>query len=184
VAMTQTVNLSYGNAVVVPGTGFVLNNEMDDFSMKPGVPNAFELVGGDANAIAPGKRPLSSMTPTLLLGERRAAALGTPGGSRIITMVLLGVLELIDGATAEQAVATARFHHQYLPDRISAERDALDVQTVEALTARGHEVDVLDRTWGNMQVAIWDRSSGEVSGASDPRGEGVGKSSAADAIYR
>ena len=141
------------------------------------------------NAIAPGKRPLSSMTPTLLIGERRAAAIGTPGGSRIISMVLLGLLELMDGSSAEQTVALGRFHHQYLPDRISAERDAFDAQTVQELTARGHEVEVVDRTWGNMQVAIWDRVTGAVSGASDPRGKGVGKSAAdegaaADAIYR
>ena len=184
VAMTQTVNLLYGNALVVPGTGFLLNNEMDDFSMKAGVPNAFELVGGDANAIEPGKRPLSSMTPTLLFGDERAAAIGTPGGSRIISMVLIGLLELMDGATAEAAAAAPRFHHQYLPDRITAERDALDDATVAALQARGHEVEVLDRTWGNMNVAVWNRLTGAVSGASDPRSEGVGKSSAADAIYR
>lgn len=184
VAMTQTVNLLYGNALVVPGTGFLLNNEMDDFSMKAGVPNAFQLVGGDANAIEPGKRPLSSMTPTLLFGDERAAAIGTPGGSRIISMVLLGLLELMDGATAEATAAAPRFHHQYLPDRITAERGALDDATVAALQARGHEVEVLDRTWGNMNIAVWNRLTGAVSGASDPRSEGVGKSSSADAIYR
>ena len=184
VAVTQTVNLPYGNAVVVPGTGFLLNNEMDDFSMKPGVPNAFGLVGEDANAIAPGKRPLSSMTPTLVFGQGRAAAIGTPGGSRIITMVLLGVLELLQGASAEAVVAEPRIHHQYLPDRLSAERGALSPGLAEALRARGHAVEELERTWGNMQVAIWNRTTGEVSGASDPRSEGVGKSATSDAIYR
>src|SRR5690606_28096463 len=155
VAVTQTVNLPYGNAVVVPGTGFLLNNEMDDFSMKPGVPNAFGLVGEDANAIAPGKRPLSSMTPTLVFGGGRAAAIGTPGGSRIISMVLLGVLELKQGADAGAVVAKPRIHHQYLPGRLSTERCALAPVVVEALRARGHVVEELDRTWGNMQVAIW-----------------------------
>ena len=120
-AVTQTVNLPFGNGLVVPGTGFLLNNEMDDFSVKPGVPNAFGLVGEDANAIAPGKRPLSSMTPTILRGDERVAVLGTPGGSRIITMVLLALVALMDGATAQEAVALPRFHHQYLPDEISAE---------------------------------------------------------------
>src|SRR5690606_39911137 len=92
VAVTQTVNLPYGNAVVVPGTGFLLNNEMDDFSVKPGVPNAFGLVGDDANAIEPGKRPLSSMTPTFLRGGERVAVLGSPGGCRIYTTAVLTVL--------------------------------------------------------------------------------------------
>ena len=184
VAVTQTVNLPYGNALVAPGTGFLLNNEMDDFSMKPGVPNAFGLVGEDANAIAPGKRPLSSMTPTLLFGPERAAAIGTPGGSRIISMVLLGLLAVMDDQPADSVVATPRIHHQYLPDRITAEPGALDAATIAALQARGHEIEVLERRWGNMQVALWDRRTGAVSGASDPRGEGVGKSAAGDAIFR
>ena len=184
VAVTQTVNLPYGNAVVVPGTGFLLNNEMDDFSMKPGVPNAFGLVGEDANAIAPGKRPLSSMTPTLVFGSGRAAAIGTPGGSRIITMVLLGVLELMQGADAEAVVAKPRIHHQYLPDVLSTERGALPAEVVEALRARGHTVEELDRTWGNMQVVIWNRATGEVSGAADPRSEGVGKSATGSPIHQ
>src|SRR5690606_20415015 len=128
VAVTQTINLPFGNSVVVPGTGFLLNNEMDDFSMKPGVPNAVGLVGEDANAVAPGKRPLSSMTPTLLFSGDRAAAIGTPGGSRIITMVLLGLLELMEGASADDTVAQPRFHHQYLPDRLSAEPGALSAE--------------------------------------------------------
>jgi len=170
VAMTQTVNLSYGNAVVVPGTGFVLNNEMDDFSMKPGVPNAFELVGGDANAIAPGKRPLSSMTPTLLIGERRAAAIGTPGGSRIISMVLLGLLELMDGSSAEQTVALGRFHHQYLPDRITAEPGALSPDTIAKLQAMGHEVKVEAEAWPfYLHVVDWNLRDGALRGGADPR---------------
>src|SRR5690606_17036604 len=125
-AVTQTVNLPYGNAVVVPGTGFLLNNEMDDFSVKTGVPNAFGLVGDDANAIEPGKRPLSSMTPSFLFGPEHVAVLGTPGGSRIISMVLIGLLSLMDGATAQQAAAMPRVHHQYLPDVLSYEPEALD----------------------------------------------------------
>ncbi len=185
-AVTQTVNLPYGNALVVPGTGFLLNNEMDDFSVKPGVPNAFGLVGEDANAIAPGKRPLSSMTPTLLFGADRVAVLGTPGGSRIISMVLLGVLELLEGSGAQAAAALPRYHHQYLPDALSAEPDAFSADEVAALQAMGHVVSAGERTWGNMQVVLWDRAAGRVEAGTDPRWKGVGKASTADdsAIYR
>jgi gamma-glutamyltranspeptidase / glutathione hydrolase len=189
VAVTQTVNLPYGNGFVVPGTGFVLNNEMDDFSVKPGVPNAFGLVGEDANAIEAGKRPLSSMTPSFLIGTDRVAVIGTPGGSRIITMVALGLIELMQGASAEAAVTQPRFHHQYLPDQLSAEPDAFDDAELKALVARGHRIDARDRGWGNMQVAVWDLATGEVQAASDPRWSGVGAGSTgervdAEAVFR
>jgi gamma-glutamyltranspeptidase / glutathione hydrolase len=185
VAVTQTVNLPYGNGVVVPGTGFLLNNEMDDFSVKPGVPNAFGLVGEDANAIAPGKRPLSSMTPTFLIGEERVAVLGTPGGSRIISMVLLGLMELMQGAGAQAAADAPRLHHQYLPDLVYAEPEALDAAEIEALTARGFTVQPGQRSWGNMQVALWHRRSGEVEAGSDGRWKGVGKGGVGEgAVYR
>jgi gamma-glutamyltranspeptidase/glutathione hydrolase len=186
-AVTQTVNLLYGSAFMVEGTGFLLNDEMDDFSVKPGVPNAFGLVGDEANAIAPGKRPLSSMTPTFLLGNDRIAAIGTPGGSRIITMVLIGLLELMDGHDAQAAVDAPRFHHQYLPDAISAEAGALSAAQIAALQARGHVVNGGERSWGNMQVVVWDRATGAVSAGSDSRWKGVGKGATIDAgaaIYR
>jgi gamma-glutamyltranspeptidase / glutathione hydrolase len=183
VAVTQTVNLPYGAGVVVPGTGFLLNNEMDDFSVKPGVPNAFGLVGDDANAIAPGKRPLSSMTPSFLVGDERVAVLGTPGGSRIITMVLLALLELIDGAGAQAATDLPRWHHQYLPDAISAEPDAFSAGQIAELQARGFTVSAGERTWGNMQIALWHRATGEVEAGSDPRWKGVGKG-AVGSVYR
>ena len=186
VAATQTVNLPYGNAFVVPGTGFLLNNEMDDFSVAPGVPNAFGLVGDEANAIEPGKRPLSSMTPTFLLGHDRVAAIGTPGGSRIITMVLLGLLELMDGGSAQAAVDAPRFHHQYLPDAVSAEPGAFTPAQIEALQALGHTVSAGESTWGNMQVVIWNRATGEADAGSDRRNKGVGKAATGEsgAIYR
>jgi gamma-glutamyltranspeptidase/glutathione hydrolase len=185
-SVTQTVNLPYGNAFVVPGTGFLLNNEMDDFSVKAGVPNAFGLVGDDANAIAPGRRPLSSMTPTFLLGEERVAVIGTPGGSRIITMVLLGLLELMDGRSAQAAADRPRFHHQYLPDAISAEPEAFTAAQVAALQALGHTVNAGERPWGNMQVVAWDRRTGAVEAGTDPRWKGVGKgaTSGDEAPYR
>jgi gamma-glutamyltranspeptidase / glutathione hydrolase len=174
VAVTQTVNLPFGSAFVAPGTGFLLNNEMDDFSVKPGVPNAFGLVGDDANAIAPGKRPLSSMTPTFLIGEDRIAVVGTPGGSRIISMVLIGLLELMDGRGAQATVDTPRFHHQYLPDVVSAESGALTAEEITALQARGFTVSGGERAWGNMQVVLWDRKNNRVETGSDSRWKGVG----------
>jgi gamma-glutamyltranspeptidase/glutathione hydrolase len=183
-AVTQTVNLPYGNAFVVPGTGFLLNNEMDDFSVKPGVPNAFGLVGEDANAIAPGKRPLSSMTPTLLLGEDRIAVIGTPGGSRIITMVLLGLLELMDGKGAQDAANLPRFHHQYLPDVLSAEPGAFSEEEIAQLKARGHTVAPGERPWGNMQVVLWNRKTNTVEAGTDPRWKGVGKGGVVNQVFQ
>ena len=189
VATTQTVNLPYGNAFAVAGTGFLLNNEMDDFSVKPGVPNAFGLVGDDANAIAPGKRPLSSMTPSFLVGHNKVSAIGTPGGSRIITMVLLGLLELMDGGSAQAATDLPRYHHQYLPDVISAETGALSAVEIQGLQAKGHVVTVESRTWGNMQIVTWDQGNGSVEAGSDGRWQGVGKAATGDvpaeaAIFR
>jgi gamma-glutamyltranspeptidase / glutathione hydrolase len=183
IAVTQSVNLPYGSGLVVAGTGFVLNNHMDDFSVKPGVPNAYGLVGEDANAIAPGKRPLSSMSPSFLLGEQRVAVVGTPGGSRIITMVLLALLELMDGGSAQAAVDLPRFHHQYLPDVISTEPDAFDPAQTAALQARGFTVSAGERVWGNMHIALWNRRDGSVEAASDPRWKGVGKG-AAGSVYQ
>jgi gamma-glutamyltranspeptidase / glutathione hydrolase len=180
VAWTQTVNLPFGNGFVAPGTGFLLNNEMDDFSVKPGVPNAFGLVGDDANAIEPGKRPLSSMTPTFLMSKDRTAVLGSPGGSRIITMVLISLMQLMDGASAIDAASAPRFHHQYLPDAISAEPGALTPEEIKALSARGFTVSPNERTWGNMQIVLWDKLTNEVSAGSDPRWKTVGGGS----VYR
>jgi gamma-glutamyltranspeptidase/glutathione hydrolase len=173
-AVTQTINLSFGNAMMVDGTGFMLNDEMDDFSAKPGVPNAFGLIGAEANAVAPGKRPLSSMTPTFLLGRDRTAVIGTPGGSRIITMVLLGLMELMDGGSAHDAVARPRFHHQYLPDVIYAEPDAFTAGETSALQARGFSIK-REEPWGNMQAVLWDAAHESVEAAADPRWKDVGK---------
>jgi gamma-glutamyltranspeptidase/glutathione hydrolase len=174
VAGTMSVNLPFGNAFVAPGTGFLLNNEMDDFSMKPGVPNAYGLVGKDANAIAGGKRPLSSMTPSFAIGPQRTAVIGTPGGSRIISMVMIGLLELIEGRSAMDAVTRPRFHHQYLPDVLSAEPGALSDAVQTALKARGHTLSPAERAWGNMHVVVWNHADGSVEAASDPRWK-VGK---------
>jgi gamma-glutamyltranspeptidase / glutathione hydrolase len=169
VSATLTVNLPFGAAFVPPGTGVLVNNEMDDFSAKPGEPNAYGLIGFSANAIEPGKRMLSSMSPTIVRGQNRTAVIGTPGGSRIITMVLLGILDFIDGNGPESWVSLPRFHHQYLPDEISIERGALDDATIAALEEKGHEVTVRDRTWGNMHGVMWHHDSGELEAAHDPR---------------
>lgn len=177
VAATLSVNLPYGSTFMPPGTGVLLNNEMDDFSAKAGVPNAYGLVGEDANAIAPRKRPLSSMTPTFLLGPERSIVIGTPGGSRIITMVLQGALTLIEGGSAEAAVSRRRIHHQYLPDVVSAEPAALDEASIAALTELGHVVSPNEREWGNMHVVVWNRQANTVEAASDPRWGDVAKAS-------
>lgn len=172
VAGTQTLNTYFGAGFVPAGTGVLLNNEMDDFSIKQGVPNAYQLVGGQANEIAPGKRMLSSMTPTIMTSDRGMVILGTPGGSRIISMVLQGTLAWLDGADAEAIVSQPRFHHQYLPDRITYEKGALPESVVSGLQALGHELSEARRTYGNMQVVTWDYASGEVEAASDPRAAG------------
>jgi gamma-glutamyltranspeptidase/glutathione hydrolase len=142
---------------------------MDDFSAKQGVPNAFGLIGFEANEIQPFKRPLSSMSPTFMIGADKRAVIGTPGGSRIITMVLLGILDFMQGNEPTSWVSLPRFHHQYEPDEISAEPDAFTPEQVEALRALGHEVEVRDRTWGNMHGALWNLETGQVTAGSDPR---------------
>jgi gamma-glutamyltranspeptidase/glutathione hydrolase len=174
VSATQTVNLLYGSGLVAPGTGVLLNDEMDDFALKPGTPNAFGVMGYDANAPKPGKRMLSSMTPTIMASPGKVAALGAPGGSRIITEVLLGILGYDDGLTAQQVAAKPRFHHQWLPDVISAEPEAFDADTVAALQAMGHTVNAGEGHWGNLQTVAWDRIADTLSGGSDPRNP-VGK---------
>ena len=169
VAATLTVNLGFGSTFMPPGTGLVVNNEMDDFSAKEGEPNAFGLIGFTANEIQPYKRPLSSMTPTFMIGKDKRAVIGTPGGSRIITMVLLGILDFMQGNEPESWVSLPRFHHQYVPDRISAESGTFTPRQVEGLKAMGHEVEVRDSAWGNMHGAMWNLETGEVTAGSDPR---------------
>lgn len=170
VAATLSINYPFGSGFVAKGTGVVLNDEMNDFATDPGEPNAYGLVGGEANAIEPGKRPLSSMTPTFVDGPERTAVLGTPGGSRIITMVLLGILEFTDGGDADAMVSRPRYHHQYLPDIIEHEPGAFPAVVRRELRRRGHALEVTDRRFGDMQVVVRDRETGEAEAASDPRG--------------
>ncbi|MEX2479923.1 MAG: gamma-glutamyltransferase [Gammaproteobacteria bacterium] len=172
VAATLSINTPFGSTVMPLGTGVVLNNEMDDFSARPLTPNTYGLVGAGANAIAPGKRPLSSMTPTFLESESRVGVLGTPGGSRIISMVLIGALEFARGAPATDWVSAVRYHHQYLPDEVQFESGGFEPGLAAALRAMGHTLNEVSRNYGNMQAILWDRETGRVEAASDPRGEG------------
>jgi len=150
VSVTYTINDSFGAKVIAGDTGFFLNDEMDDFTAKPGVPNVFGLVQGKANAVAPGKRPLSSMTPTLVIKDNQPVfVVGTPGGSRIITTVLEVIVNLIDhGMTLHEAVDAPRIHHQWLPDTIAAEPFALSADTVKTLAAMGYKIVPLE-PWGS-----------------------------------
>ena len=172
VAATLSVNYPFGAATVPAGTGVLLNNEMDDFATSPLTPNAYGLVGGSANAVAAGRRPLSSMTPTFLESADRVGILGTPGGSRIISMVLLGVLEFADGGDPQKMVSAPRYHHQYMPDQVEYEMGGLDAETQSGLQAKGHKLNESKRRYGNMHAITWERATGEVKAASDPRGEG------------
>jgi gamma-glutamyltranspeptidase/glutathione hydrolase len=174
VGATISVNLFFGNGYMPSKTGVLLNNTMDDFSTKPGKPNAFGLIGATANAIAPNKRSLSSMSPTFVDTPKGMMIIGSPGGSYIISMVLLGTLNYVDGKNAADVVKDPRYHHQYLPDEVQYEQGALNDSEIAKLQAMGHKLKVSGRQWGNMQVVTWDFATGKVEAASDPRGEGEG----------
>ena len=169
VAITQTVNTSYGAKVIVPGTGVVLNNEMDDFSIAPGQPNAFGLVGAEANAVAPRKRPLSSMSPTIVLEEGQPVlTLGAAGGPTIITQVLQGLVRRLDlGWPLAEAVGQPRIHHQWSPDAVRIESQ-LAPELQQALTERGHKLTKVG-SMGVTQAILLDRASGRFLGVHDPR---------------
>ncbi|EGG98338.1 Gamma-glutamyltranspeptidase [gamma proteobacterium IMCC2047] len=141
VAITSTVNTSFGSKVIIPGTGVIMNNQMDDFSAQPGVQNAFGLVGAEANSIAPGKRPLSSMSPTIVLKDGKPVmTLGAAGGPTIITQVVQALVNVIDlGMAPEEAVAAPRIHNQWLPDKLFVESD-LSTKVKETLEQRGHKL--------------------------------------------
>jgi len=172
VAATLSINTPFGSGFVAGGSGVLLNNEMDDFSVAPGVPNAYGLVGSEANAIAPGKRPLSSMTPTFVEDGRGVLVLGTPGGSRIISMVLLAVLDHVYGPAPDplRSVSAPRYHQQYLPDVVEIEPEGHGAQWGVVLEAKGHRLKPAPRPWGNMQAVYLDKATGQAVAASDPRG--------------
>jgi len=173
VSVTTTLNGSYGNRIVVPGAGFLLNNEMDDFSAKPGSPNMYGLLGGEANKIEPGKRMLSSMTPTIVVKDGATVLVtGSPGGSTIINTVLHIVMNVIDhGMGVEEAVASPRFYHQWKPDQIRFERDSISAETRSTLESMGH------RGFVEAGFAYGDANSivvqdGQIEATSDPRSAG------------
>ncbi len=171
VSNTYTLNFSYGSGIVAAGTGILLNNEMDDFSAKPGVPNAYGLIGGQANAIEPGKRPLSSMSPTIVFRNKKPFLVtGSPGGSRIITTTLQIILNVIDHEMSlADATHAARIHHQWLPDRLEVE-PGFAPETLKKLKNRGHRVE-LTEPFGSTQSIL--KIEGRFYGASDPRRKGA-----------
>lgn len=172
VSITTTLNGSYGSRVVVGGAGFLMNNEMDDFSIKPGVPNMFGLIGNQANAVAPGKRMLSSMTPTIVEQDGKLyMVVGTPGGSTIITSVYQTILNVLDhGMTMQQSVNALKFHHQWLPDKTTFENGAFSAETIQKLQTRGYNLEQLTNTLGRMDCILI-RPDGTLEGASDPRAD-------------
>ncbi len=175
VSLTFTVNYRFGAGVVVPGTGILLNDQMDDFAAAPGVANVFGLVGGEANSIAPGKTPLSSMTPTIVTENGKfRLAIGAPGGSTIITTVLQILLNVLEyKMDVGAAVAAGRIHHQWLPDKVNVDPWGFDATTLAELRRRGHTIEQREY-WGNAN-AIGQLPDGRLEGAADPRGEGVAK---------
>ncbi|WP_417033472.1 gamma-glutamyltransferase [Dolichospermum circinale] len=175
VSLTFTINLGFGAGIVTPGTGIVLNNEMDDFAVAPGVPNAFGLVGKEANSIAPKKTPLSSMTPTIITENNRLRmAVGAPGGSTIITQVLQIILNVLESKMdVGIAISVPRIHHQWLPDELRVEAWGLDALTAEDLRRRGHRI-TETRPWGNAN-AITVTEDDTLEAAADPRGDGSPK---------
>lgn len=168
-AVTQTINTWFGSGYMLPSAGLILNNEMDDFSAKPFAPNRYGLVHGEQNSIQPNKRMLSSMTPTFIESDRGLAILGTPGGARIITMVLISIIDYITGGDAESMTSNKRFHHQYLPDVIRYEVDAFTNEVKKDLESKGHKLQEISN-YGNMQVVTFDNESGNIDSSSDPRG--------------
>lgn len=172
VSATLSINYPFGSCFVAADTGVLLNDEMDDFVSKADVPNVYGLVGSTANSIEPGKRMLSSMTPSIVETRDRVAVIGTPGGSRIITMVLLAVLDFYENKDAQEIVNAGRYHHQYLPDKIIFEPGVFDEDLVKILTGLGHVTKELDDEYGNMHIIIMDKKTGTVEAASDRRGIG------------
>lgn len=175
VAATLTINLLFGSGIVGRGTGVLLNNEMDDFTLRADVANSFRLRGGEANSVAPGKRPLSSMTPTFVEDGKGVLVLGAPGGSRIISQVLLVVLEYLrrPQVDLQQLVAMPRYHHQYWPNRIEIEPEGFPAHWRRALESKGHALQVVNRKWGNLQAVFQPGDGGTTQAVNDPRGSDV-----------
>jgi gamma-glutamyltranspeptidase/glutathione hydrolase len=173
VAATLSINFPFGAGLVASGTGVLLNNQMDDFVALPGAMNGYGLVGGIANAIVPSKRMLSSMAPTFLDDGHNVAVVGTPGGSRIISMVLLAALDFAEGHPPNSWVQLPRFHHQFMPDVLEYEKSALTSDELTRLAAMGHQLKEARYSYGDMQAVQWNKITHELTAASDHRGEGL-----------
>jgi gamma-glutamyltranspeptidase/glutathione hydrolase len=169
--MTYTLEAGYGSKITVPGAGFLLNNEMGDFNAGPGLTNTDGLIGTEPNLAQPGKRMLSSMTPTILAKDGKLAMVtGSPGGRTIINTVLLTILNVVDfGMNAQEAVDAGRFHHQWLPDRITVERQQFSPDTVAMLKAKGHDVRET-QAQGVAEVIVLDAATNTLEGGVDRRG--------------
>jgi gamma-glutamyltranspeptidase/glutathione hydrolase len=178
VAATLTINWLFGAGIVAGTTGVLLNNEMDDFSFDPEVPNSYRLHGSHANAVAPGKRPLSSMTPAFVEDGKGVLVLGAPGGPRIVSQVLLAVLDYLQapagGLDLDRIVRAPRYHHQWWPDLVEIEPGAFPPEWRAALEAKGHRLQPARRAWGNMQLVFKSKITGVAQAVNDPRGEDVG----------
>lgn len=175
VGATFTINWIFGGGLVASGTGVLLNNEMDDFTLRPDLPNSYRLRGSEANMIGPGKRPLSSMTPTFVEDGRGVLILGAPGGSRIVSQVLLGVLDYLGTPEVDvkRIVSLPRYHHQFRPDQIEIEPEGFSAEWQNALKAKGHTLRIVNRKWGNMQAVFKSKANGIMQAANDPRGSDV-----------
>ena len=174
VSNTYTINGWFGSGATVRGAGFLLNNEMDDFAAKPGTPNAYGLIQGEANAVAAGKRPLSSMTPTLVLKDGKLyLGIGSPGGPTVINQMLQIILNVIDhGMNIQQAINAPRIHHQWQPDAVVYEPYGIAKDVIETLKAKGHQFADRQFYLGDVQGIMIDPKSGDRLGACDPRGPG------------
>jgi gamma-glutamyltranspeptidase / glutathione hydrolase len=174
VAVTTTLNDAFGSRVTAEGLGFLLNDEMDDFSSKPGAPNMYGLIQGPANAIGPGKRPLSAMTPTIVLKDGKLfLVLGSPGGPTIITTVANVLMGVVDyGLNIQQAVNAPRFHNQWMPDEILVESTGISPDTIGILERMGHKIKKPREYWGDAECIAIDEKTGERLGASDGRNQG------------
>lgn len=171
VSATLSVNYLFGSGFVAEGTGVLLNDEMDDFTAKVGAKNVFGLEDGQANIIEPGKRPLSSMSPSIIVTKDKVAVIGSPGGSRIITIILLGILDFLNGHDPSSWVSVPRIHHQYLPDKVFHEPSAITLSQQQQLKDMGYQLE--QRTpWGDMQAVLWDKKTNRLYAASDPRHHG------------
>jgi gamma-glutamyltranspeptidase/glutathione hydrolase len=176
VGATLSINSWFGGGVIASDTGVLLNNEIDDFSLGAGLPNLYHLLGSRANAIAPNKRPLSSMSPTFVEDSKGVLVIGAPGGSRIISMVLFGILDYLNQSTVDLTgiVTAPRYHHQCWPDVVEIEPAGFSPAWRASLEAKGHQLKTADRKWGNMQAVFKSNADGTAQAASDPRGFDMG----------